>query len=146
MARHELKQHFVEAPARLYIEVTGGLISQQDRGLESQGTRYSHPLLLTTRQLGRTMLQALPEADLVKKLESSVASAFGRLSADEKGHHHVLDRSEVPKKMMKLEYESDGSIPKVTEVGIAQSGEVVPAESNPATGRTIEPSQYMQEC
>src|SRR6185312_4081549 len=43
------------------VEVAGGLVGEHDLGPAEQRTTDRHPLLLTTRELGRTVLEAVAE-------------------------------------------------------------------------------------
>src|SRR4051794_755562 len=45
------------------VEVAGRLVGEDDLGLADQGPGHGHPLLLTPRQLARTVLQPAAQTD-----------------------------------------------------------------------------------
>ena len=67
--------HYVGAAG---VEVTGGLIEQEDRGVIRDGSRDGDTLLLTTGQLVREMVETAAQAHLFKEGNSSLANLIPR--------------------------------------------------------------------
>jgi hypothetical protein len=55
----ELQHEIEDLVPTLGVQVTGGLVREQQWGLQQQGTAKGHTLPLTTRQLVRVVVHAL---------------------------------------------------------------------------------------
>ena len=62
--RLEQRQDLV---AGLAVQVTGGLVAQQQRGISDDGARDADALFLSARQLARAMLRAMLQAHQLQR-------------------------------------------------------------------------------
>ena len=63
-----LAQELVDALAGGRVEVAGGLVGQQQRGLEHQRARQRHPLRLAARELARAVVHARAQPHPLQQL------------------------------------------------------------------------------
>src|SRR5262245_3461665 len=62
-----LAQGIHDHPRVGVVEVAGGLVGEQDRGIVEHGPAERHPLLLTTRELGREMVASVEHSQLLEQ-------------------------------------------------------------------------------
>ena len=81
------------------------------RRLANQRPRERHPLPLTARQLGRPVVDALPQPHLVDQIEGFRALADLAIRiADEGGHQDVLEHRALRQQQVVLEDEPDAGV------------------------------------
>src|SRR5688572_223366 len=71
------------------VEVAGGLVGQDQVGLAGQGAGDGDPLHLPARELGRLVLHAVGEADLLEELLDSRAPRGRRQATEEQRQLNV---------------------------------------------------------
>src|SRR5580704_5774244 len=76
----EGKQQLEHMPAILAVQVTGGLIGQQNRRTDHEGARQSNALLLAARKLDRIVIAAVWQTHAFEQLAGSLA-ALGAIAA-----------------------------------------------------------------
>ena len=64
--------------ARLAVEVSGGLVCEDDRRVVHERPCDRDPLALTAGELVRTMVEPIPEIDVLERALRSVAALVGR--------------------------------------------------------------------
>ena len=82
MPRSTLSRHSSSmiSLAALGVEVAGGLVGQQHRGLGDDGARDRHALLLAARQLGRRVVLPAGQAHRGQRLARRPRGARPRVS------------------------------------------------------------------
>ena len=89
------------------VEVTSGLVEKEDRGVVRDGSCYRHPLLLTTRQLVREVIEATAQADLLEECDCALADLLaGELAPELHGQLDVLQGCERADEVEGLEHEA----------------------------------------
>src|ERR1700748_616515 len=102
------------------VEVTGGLVGQDELWAIGQGPRDSHALLLAAGQ-ARGLAASLVGADanLAEQLKRT-SLALGFVYAIKlHGQHHILERGEVGNKIIGLEHEADAVAAVCNELMVA---------------------------
>ncbi len=74
------------------VQVSRGLVGQDDLRLVDQGPRDGHPLLLASRQLRRQMLRPVPQTYLVERPPRFLLVGH---AVEVLRHHDVLQRAQV---------------------------------------------------
>src|SRR5260370_4864623 len=88
----------------LSVEVSGGLVSQNNFRIIDQGARDADALLLTSRKLRRQMIGAVPKADAGQRVNRFLLVSH---AVEVLRQHDILDRGEKGDEMELLEDESD---------------------------------------
>ena len=99
------------------VEVAGGLVGEDDLGPAEQRAADRDPLLLPTRELGRTVREAVAEAD---GLHDGVEPGRVGLGAGQRHRQrHVLERVERRDQVVGLEDEPELVAPDERELLLA---------------------------
>jgi hypothetical protein len=107
-----------------------------------------HPLLLTARQLGGPVREALGQADAAEDVDGRLAPRQpGRDALDERRHHDVLLGGELGQQVVELEDEADacgcGTRPAAASSRVS---DLSPSNLIAAGGRQIERAEDLQEA
>ena len=110
----DLVQELHDLGTHLGIQVTGGLVRQDDGGVADQGAGDSHPLALTSGELRGEMPDTVVQSYGINHLQSPFL-ALGRTHfAVQQGHLHVVQDIERGNQVEALEDKS--------EFGVAEAG------------------------
>ncbi len=100
----EQREHLVGG-AR--VEVAGGLVGQQDGRADHQRPGDGYPLLLAAGEFGRAFVGVHRQPDGVEQFEGALArGGIGLCTAEQRGHHHVVDHAEGVDEVVELEHEA----------------------------------------
>jgi hypothetical protein len=105
-----MREQLVKSFAVRVVEITRGLIRQDDEGVRSQGARHRRSLLLTTGKLRRPVRHSSRESNCREQLLRPGSSPPIGLACNQQRHHDVFQRGEFPKQMMELKYEAELSV------------------------------------
>ncbi len=103
----ELEEEVDDFLAGGVVEVTGGFVGEEKRGVVAQGAGDGDALLLAAGEFRGPMVQPRAEADL---LEQVCAGGGVALASEPRGELDVFQRGELGKKMVGLENEADGEV------------------------------------
>ena len=87
----ELTEQLEQPLTRGRIELTGGLIGQQERGLVGEGARNRHALLFTTRQLRGAMTTPVTEPHVPQQVSRPRLACAPRHARFGQRQFHVLE-------------------------------------------------------
>ena len=131
--------------AGLGVEVAGGLVGQDDRGVVDQGAGNGHPLLLAARQLVGVVPQALPQPEL---FEDGLRPLLP-LGAPDAGEHerqgNVLDRRQARQQVEALEDEADAPAPVQRALGVARRAKLDAVDPDLAAARPVQPADQVHQ-
>ena len=99
----DLEQQVDDMGAGGGIQIAGGLVREQDRGLRGKGPGDGHPLLFTAGELVGIVVRALPQADPLQKF-TGPGFSFGH--AVQLQGQHVIQRGQAGHQVEGLEYEA----------------------------------------
>ena len=116
-----LPQQRVQRVGRVLVEVSSRLIGQQQRRLHDERPRHRHPLLLTTRQHARPMVEPLAEPHALEETPRPRPPLGSGHARDPERHLGVLERAELGQQVVKLEDEPDVTIAERHEPRIRQT-------------------------
>ena len=104
------------------IEISGGLVREDDRRIVGQRTADGNALLFAAGELRRIVMRAIGEPDFPQQLACAVSRIA--TAGDLHRQQHVIERRERRDQMKELEYEPDLLAPESGELVFAQSGDV----------------------
>ena len=127
------------------VEIAGGLIADQERGIGDDGARDGDTLLLPARQLLRLVAGAVREADQRERDPRPALPLGGRQIGEQQRQLHVPLRRQRGQQVVELEDEA--------HVRGAPGGQLAPGQAIDApalhdddpAGRRVEPADQIQE-
>ena len=134
----ELAQEVHDGLAIFGVEVSGGLVGEEDAGLAAQGPGHGDALLLAARKLARIVPHAVAHPDLFQRLGGALFALGGGESPVGQGKLDVLEDREVADEVEALENETDLAVPDPGALGVVDAGDVVAVELVGALGRRVE--------
>jgi hypothetical protein len=139
-----LQQHH-DRPSGLGVQLTGRLVSQEERRAIREGASDRDALLLAAGQLVGPVVDPVPEADELEQLaHARVALAW--LRADEPQRHlDVLRGREDRHQPERLEDEADVAPPESHELRLGRLRHLQPVDRDRAAGRPVQGSHERQE-
>ena len=126
------------------VEVSGRLVGEEDQRPVDERARDRHPLLLTTRQLGREVVGLLGEADEVEDLRHLRAHDVLRPADHLERERDVLVDRLVGEQLEVLEDAADVA-PQLRHLPRAEAPDVAARDEDPARGRDLVAQQQLQE-
>ena len=139
----EAKQKVVDLVGGAGVEVAGRLVGEQQVRAHDEGAGDRHALLLTAGELAGAMVQAVRQTDRLEHVAGPLARLLVGDSADQRGHHRVLERGELTEEVMELEDEADGLVAEAGELRRREGGDVGVAEQDLAARRQVEGAEAM---
>src|SRR5262245_26724104 len=106
--------------AALRIEISSGLVGEENQRLAGHGARYGDTLLLTARQLARQMLRAMRHADAFERRLHALAAFSAAHAAVGERQLHVLEDAQVANQVEALEDEANLPISDAGALGGAE--------------------------
>ena len=128
------------------VEVTGGLVGEDDGGVVDQGTGNGHALHLSARHLVALVLQAVAESHGLQGGNGSLAtlSAVVFLVVHE-GQLHVLHGGGLRQEVVVLEYEANLAVTQTGTLTAAHGAHADAIEVVLAAGGGVEASELVQQ-
>ena len=99
--------------ASLLIKIAGRLIGKQERWGKDESPGERSPLLLSTRELSRPVINPRAETDPAEQLTRLRPGGASVISANQHRHHNIFKRREFREKVMELKDEADPTIAKL---------------------------------
>ena len=91
------------------------------------------------------MVEPPREADGSEEVRRAPPGGLPGGASDELGHHHVLERRELPQQVVKLEDEPDEPVPDLAGLPRPQTGEVHAAQPDRTAARAVERAEEVEE-
>ena len=126
--------------ARLAIEVTRGLVAQQERGIRDDGACNAYALLLATREFARLVLDAIAEAHECERRVHALESIRLSQLREEKRQLHVALRREHRQQVVHLEHEADIVGAPAAQCAVRQPVDGQAFDLDAALGRPVQAS------
>ena len=130
--------------ARARIEVSGGLVREDERRVVQEGPRDRHALLLPSGELARAVVDAIAETDLLERAERALSSRVAISSVDER-QLDVLDRVETREQIEGLEDEAEMLVAKTGELVVGELADVLAGQEIRATVRDVEAAKDVHQ-
>ena len=89
------------------VQVAGGFVGQEQRRSGDDGSRHTHQLLLSARELSRIQVFLAHDPELVQRVRNHRRAAVARNVAIRQRHIQVLRHREVVQQVVLLEDEPD---------------------------------------
>jgi hypothetical protein len=131
---HEIK-HLISVCC---IEVSGGLIGQQEAGVGGQRARDGNPLQLTAGQLIRKMMLTVAEVHSVQHLLGSGTGPARRLPGDTKRKRHVVASVQLVEQVVVLKNESYEAVPQPRTIFAVEPANFLSIELDDSSLRPIQ--------
>ena len=106
------------------VEVTGGLVGQQQVGLGHQRPGHRHPLLLAPRQLGGQVVDPVGQAHLLQGGHSPLLAVATVHPGVDEGQLHVAPGRQPGQEVELLEHEPDAAVAHVGQLLLVHLGHV----------------------
>src|SRR5438105_5731698 len=142
----DLAQQFVQFLGVPPVEIARWLVGENDLRIHCQRSRNSRPLLLSARELRRTMGHSRAETDARQQLRRPAPGVFVRLAADSQRHHHVLESRELPQQVVKLKDKADSAIAQLTELGFVSAVHRLATDYYISARRFVQCSENVHQC
>ncbi len=132
----EQSQHL--APG-LRVEVSGGLVGEDQIRCGGEGAGDRHALLLTAGQLVRTMSEPRTEPErLDKSVDARPLDRTRPTTVELERKHDVAERIERRDQVERLEDEADASTPQDREVDVTEAGDLGVSDPGTPFGGIVE--------
>ena len=118
----DAEQQVDDLAAGRAVEISGRLVGQQQRRVVGERPRDRHALLLAARELGRIVMAAFGQADLVEQRRRARAAL--RHAGDLHRHEDVLERGQRRQQVEELEDEADAQAAQPRERVFVERGDV----------------------
>ena len=142
-AQREEQIHDLLAGVR--IEITGGLIRQDNRRTVDQRAGDGHPLLFAAGQFRGPMVHAFTETDAFQKGAPTVSRLVARNARHAGGQANIFQRGHFRKQMVGLEHETDFDIAQLCQPAVRKLRDGLAFENDFAAIRLIESAQQVQQ-
>src|SRR6476661_2770146 len=103
----EIADQVQNAGAGARVQVPCGLVSQQDRGIDRQGSGNRYALALAARKLVGQVLHPVAQIDQVEQLGGAVLHLFPGPATEMERQPDVLQAAQTGKQVEELENEAD---------------------------------------
>ncbi len=132
--------------ARARVEVTRGLISQNDLWIVDQCAGNRHALLLATRELRGTVIESLSETHHFRQLDAALACLLGdRASLIEQRNLDIFNDRVLGKKIVGLKNEADVAAAHFGELVVVDLGDIVVSQKVMTAGTSVETSEHIEK-
>ena len=131
---------------RAGVQVTRGLVGQDDYRRGDEGTGYGHALLLTAAELGRGVAHTLVESHTVDGLHGHLAPLAGAIgTVIHQGQLHILEHRCAGQQVVALEHKAYLAVAYVGQLVAAQGTHIDAVDAVGARGGTVEAPQYIEQ-
>ena len=131
----------MDAAAGFLIEIAGGLVGQQNRGIHHQCTGQGNALLFTTREFAGFVRTAILKPHAFEERFGALLRMSKRFTVYQRGHHHVFDGRKFTQQVVKLEHQANVFVAKTGKLHGRKTENVLIAKKYVAAGRGIKGSQ-----
>ena len=107
-------------PGGARVEVSRGLVGQQNARRVGDRARDRNPLLLAAGKFRRPVREALLQSEIAEQVGGAARGFLAREAADHLRQDHVLDRGKFHQQMMELVNEADLRAADARALGIRQ--------------------------
>lgn len=128
------------------IEISGGLVGQQEGGAVNQSPRHGRALHLAAAHLVRKSACPVRQASQVEHFQGPAARLACAIPAQEKGEFHVLRRSHGREQVEKLEDHPQAVAAVGGESRFACLVQTQPVDRDLPRGGLVETSQKIEQC
>ena len=131
--------------ARLPVQISGGLIRQENDRIVRQRTCHRHSLLFASRHLPSSMTQSVLQPHGGKEFPRHLLGLGPLPATHEAGNHHVLEGREFPQQVMELKNEADPAISQVRQSAVVHQGHILAPDPHRTGGRTVQRSEQVKQ-
>src|ERR1700726_3967059 len=129
----------------LAVQVAGGLVAKEKRGVSDDSARNGHALLLSAGELARIVVHAFREADDAERgFDVLTALGLGELGEQQR-QLNVLKRGEYGNEVVHLKDEADVARPPLRELISRHVRDFVARYGNTAVRGDIEAAEQIQQ-
>src|SRR5437867_889605 len=130
---------------RLAVEVAGGLVGEQHRGVAHDRARDRHALLLAARELARVVVHAIGEPDQLEREQGALAALLAAHAHEQQRQLDVLERGQHRDQVVELEDEADVARAPHRELAPVQLVDRGVPHPHLARGRTVDAADQVEE-
>ena len=127
------------------VEVAGGLVGEDEKGIVGQASGDGHALLLSAGELGGAMFQAIAQPDHVGQLAASLSGVGADPALVVQRNLDVLQHGQLGNEVVRLEDETDAGSADLGEPVVVHLGDVVEPEQDRAGAGSVEASEQVQK-
>src|SRR5215211_7400002 len=129
----------------MLVEVAGGLIGENQRRLVRERSSNCDALLLSARELGRSMFEAFGEPERPQELLRPGAGCAGIRISHELRKDHVLRRIELRQQVMELVDEAEKLPPQAGTALVIELARFLACEADRTLEATLEQTDRLQQ-
>jgi hypothetical protein len=141
----EIAQQFHDGFAIAGIEISGGLVGEEDGGFSGESAGDGDALLLASGELGWVMFEAVGHADFFQCFVDTLTSLRGAHAAVGERQFDIFIDGEIADEIKALEDEPDLTVTNPGACGMVELGHWVAIEVVAAFGGGIQESEDRQE-
>ena len=139
-------EQFHNLGTHLRVEVTSGLVGQQNLWVANDGTGDGHTLALSARELCGTVLHAMAETHALDDLLGQLDALAAAHATIDKGQLYVVKHVECGDEVEALEHEAQRLVAQFGQLIVAQFGvDACATQLNLAAGGLVEQSHDVQQ-
>ena len=127
--------------ARLAVEVSGGLVREDDRRVVHERPRDRDPLALSAGKLAWAMIEAISKVDALKRALRSTAALVGRNPPINERQLDVPERRGAWEQVKRLEHKADFLIADRGELVIGHGADLTSVQTVRTLRRVVEASE-----
>jgi hypothetical protein len=142
----ELVDKLQDFRPRCGVEISRRLVREEDRGIDGKGTRYRNALAFAARKLVREVIHAVVKVNHLEKLFGPCLNFVEGPVTKVQWQSDIFKRTQRGEEIEELKDESDFVATDAREIVIPQAREVLTLDLDCAGGRTIQPSDQVQQC
>jgi len=140
----QLLEHFDDSGTGLLIQIPRGLIGKENARPVHERARKSHPLLFSTGELGRVVIQTPREPYAFEQFRSA-GTGFPARPPQFHWDEDVLERRKRREKMERLEDEADPFGPEFCPAVLGEREEINTVQVDTAARRVVQPGQQTEQ-
>jgi hypothetical protein len=141
----QLLEQFHDAARHLRVQITGGLVRQQESRGAGQGARNRDTLLLAAGELGRIMPRACRQADALQGfLDAALALARTEAPIAQR-HLDVIVNIQVRNQIERLKYEADFLVAQLRALIVVETAHIGAVEQVFAAGEFLQQARNGQK-
>src|SRR5690606_7763435 len=127
------------------VEIAGGLVGEDESWSVGERAGDGDPLLLATREPGRTVGQPRAEAEAGEQALRALVGFGARRAAHEPGDDDILECVEIGEQVVKLVDEAERVAPCRGALGIVEPARLAPPDPDRALEAALEQADRLQQ-
>mmetsp|Transcript_67299 Transcript_67299/g.186139 ORF Transcript_67299/g.186139 Transcript_67299/m.186139 type:complete len:242 (-) Transcript_67299:1016-1741(-) len=129
----------------LAVQVTGGLVADQQHRVADDGPRDGHPLLLAAGQLGRLVRRTVGQAHQLQRDGRALPALAGRQLGQQQRQLDILLRRQRRHQVVELEHEADLGRPPFGQGRTRELVDALTAHGDGTAAGRVQPTHQIEQ-